>query len=327
MNKCMNSSDAFVSESLHGIVDAYPDFYHFTEDSRGIVYSGNAKRRVRIVTGGGYGHLPLFLGYVGNGMCDGVAVGNVFTSPSADTIMNVSRKMGSKEILFLFGNYFGDSMNFEMAQEMLEVDGITAEIVKGCDDLASSDVREARRGIAGIVFAYKAAGAAADIGLGLHEVTEIARMAIEHTSSMGVAFSSCTLPGEEKPIFEIANNEMAMGMGIHGEPGIRRTRMMNAKAIANELAEKCLSDQKVERDGKIAVLINGLGSTSQEELYILYHEMHSIFQSRGIEVMKTYIGEYVTSLEMAGISLSILNLNDRLEELLRSPAFSPFVTL
>lgn len=328
MEKCMNDSDAFVDESLQGIIKAYPSFYRFAkEDARGVIYNGNTSRKVKIVTGGGYGHLPLFLGYVGEALCDGIAVGNVFTSPSSDTILNVAREMNTDQILFLFGNYFGDTMNFEMAEEMLEIEGICARILKGADDIASSDRPEERRGIAGILFAYKIAGAAANQGLDLTQVVEVTQKALSRISSLGVAFSSCRLPGAERPIFELEEKEMEIGMGIHGEPGISRSGRMSSRELAECLVEKCVADQKIEKDDRIAVLVNGLGSTSREELFILFHDMEKIFSARGIEVAKTYVGEYVTSMEMAGISLSVMRLDGELEELLKVPAHSPFVTL
>lgn len=328
MEKCMNNSDSFVDESLQGIVKAYPSFYRFSkEDPRGVVYDGNTSRKVKIVTGGGYGHLPLFLGYVGKALCDGIAVGNVFTSPSSETILNVTREMNSKQILFLFGNYFGDTMNFEMAEEMLEIEGICARILKGADDIASSDTPNERRGIAGILFAYKIAGAAADRGMDLNQVVEITQRALNNISSLGVAFSSCRLPGASKPIFEMKEHEMEIGMGIHGEPGIHRSEMLSSQELANRLVMACLKDQKIETNERIAVLVNGLGSTSREELYLLYNDMEKVFSSCGVQIAKTYIGEYVTSMEMAGISLSVMRMDRELEELIHTPAYSPFVTL
>lgn len=328
MNKCMNSSDSFVDESLSGIVRAYPDFYRFCrDDARGILYTGNTSRRVRIVTGGGYGHLPLFLGYVGQALCDGIAVGNVFTSPSSETIVNVAKELETDQILFLFGNYFGDSMNFEMASEMLETEGISSRIVKGADDLASSDQAQDRRGIAGILFAYKIAGAAADLGYDLDQVAEITARSVKQTASLGVAFSSCRLPGADGPIFTLEENEMEIGMGIHGEPGIHRSGMMKSRELASRLAQDCMNDLQIHEGERIAVLVNGLGSTSREELFVLFHDMSDVFAGRGVSIGRTYVGEYVTSMEMAGCSLSVLRLDEELEALLRVRAYSPFVTL
>lgn len=324
----MNSSDGFVDESLLGIIKAHGDFYRFSrKDNRGIIFDGNQDRKVKIVTGGGYGHLPLFLGFVGKGLCDGIAVGNVFTSPSADTIQNVTRELGSDQILYLFGNYFGDTMNFEMAKDMLEMEGISIAIEKGCDDLVSADEAPDRRGIAGILFAYKIAGAAADKGYDLAEVTRIVHDCIENISSLGTAFSSCQLPGAERPIFEIGCDEMEIGMGIHGEPGIHRTKMLSSAEIARKLTESCFKDLKIEAGEKVALLVNGLGSTSREELYILYNDIYDCCSAYGVNLVRAYVDEYVTSMEMAGVSLSVLRVNEEREELLKTAAWSPFVNL
>lgn len=328
MKKCMNTADSFVDESLQGIVEAYPDFYRFSrENPRGVVFDGNHDRKVKIVTGGGYGHLPLFLGYVGKSLCDGIAVGNVFTSPSSETIVNVAKDLGTNQILFLFGNYFGDTMNFEMAGEMLEMDGISSRIVKGADDIASSETPRERRGIAGILFAYKIAGAAADLGYDLDKVADITARAIDNIASLGVAFSSCELPGAGKPIFELGEADMEIGMGIHGEPGIQRTGMMESRELAARLANSCMNALKIGNGERIAVLVNGLGSTSREELFILFHDMNRAFETRGVKIARTYVGEYVTSMEMAGLSLSILRLDEESEALLGGTAYSPFVTI
>ena len=196
------------------------------------MHPGKAKGKVSIVTGGGYGHIPVFLGYVGEGLCDGAAVGNVFTSPSSEAILDTTRAVENENgVLYLFGNYFGDGMNFEMAAEMAALEGIRTETVKVSDDVASAPRKEyfQRRGIAGICLVYKVAGACAESGASLEEVTRIARKAVDNTASYGVAFSSCTLPGAERPIFEINDQDMEIGMGIHGEPGIKRVRMMNSR--------------------------------------------------------------------------------------------------
>lgn len=270
----------------------------------------------------------MFLGYVGDGLCDGVAVGNVFTSPSCETIRAVSlavRRGGG--ILFLFGNYFGDSMNFEMAAELLAAEGIPTAIVKGADDIASSPRAQAaeRRGIAGIALVYKLAGACADTGAGLAEVTRIAAKAAAATASFGVAFSSCTLPGADKPIFELDADDMEIGMGIHGEPGVRRGRKKSAAELTRELAAAIVADLALQPGDRAAVLVNGLGMTSREELFIVYHELSGILLELGVSVSKAYVGEYATSLEMAGLSLSMMKLDGELEALLDKHAYSPLV--
>jgi hypothetical protein len=326
----MNQNNNFVDESLEGIYEAYPDFYQKGNgDTRALIHHCKQESKVSIITGGGYGHLPVFLGYVGDGLCDGVAVGNVFTSPSCETIQNVTNSVeNGSGVLYLFGNYFGDSMNFEMASEFAQLNGIKTAIVKVSDDIASAprERYQERRGIAGIVYAYKIAGALAENGANLEEVEQIAKKTVENTSSFGVAFSSCTLPGADKPIFEIDEDDMEIGMGIHGEPGIKRGKMLSSEEIAMELTTKVLEDLSVMEGDRISVLINGLGMTSREELYILYRDVASILKEKKISVVKALVGEYATSMEMAGVSLSILKLDEEIETLLLQHSYTPFVS-
>lgn len=329
MKKCMNNSDNFVDESLGGIYKAYPAFYEKgCGDIRAVVHHGKEKGKVSIVTGGGYGHIPVFLGYVGDGLCDGAAVGNVFTSPSCESILNATRAVeNGNGVLYLFGNYFGDGMNFEMAAEMAALEGIRTEIVKMSDDVASAPRKEytQRRGIAGICLAYKAAGACAERGAGLDEVTRIARKAVDNTASYGVAFSSCTLPGADRPIFEINDQDMEIGMGIHGEPGIKRVRMMTSRDLARELCPAILKDLAIAEGEKVAVLVNGLGMTSREELFILYKDVAAYLEEKGVIIGKTMVGEFATSLEMAGLSLTIMRMDDEMEAYMKEQEYTPFI--
>ncbi len=325
----MNQSDDFVNESLEGIYKSYQGFYkQGNHNMRALVHRTKRENKVSIVTGGGYGHLPLFLGYVGEGLCDGAAVGNVFTSPSCESILDTVHSVNNQQgILFLFGNYFGDSMNFEMASEILAMENIDTVIVKGCDDIASAskEDKSGRRGIAGIVFAYKIAGAAALRGDDLNKVAHLAQKTIDNTATFGVAFSSCTLPGQKKAIFEIGQDEMEIGMGIHGEPGIRRERMKSSKEIAAELCPAIEKDLNLKKEDSIAVLINGLGMTSREELYIMYKDVSEYFESVGLLIHKAMVGEYTASLEMAGLSVSVLKLDKELKELLDTQEYTPFI--
>lgn len=329
MKKCMNQADDFVMESLSGIYKAYPDFYSAAGGDLKAVVHPSKKDKVSIITGGGYGHLPVFLGYVGEGLCDGAAVGNVFTSPSGTTIQNVTNAVNhEKGVLYLFGNYFGDSMNFEMASEFAEIQGIETAIVKVSDDMASAprDRYTERRGIAGIVYTYKIAGAAAELGLNLKEVKRIAEKTVANTVTFGVAFSSCTLPGAAGPNFEIDDGDMEIGMGIHGEPGVRRDKMRTSGEIAKELVTAILDDLSMTGKERISVLVNGLGNTSREELYILYHDVANLLEQENITIAKAFVGEYATSLEMSGSSVSILKLDGELEPLLLQKAYTPFVS-
>ncbi len=329
MKKCMNGSNDFVDESLEGIYKAYPDFYiKGCQNIRAVVHPGNKKGKVSIVTGGGYGHIPVFLGYVGDGLCDGAAVGNVFTSPSCEAILDVTRAVENENgVLYLFGNYFGDGMNFEMAAEMAALEGIRTEIVKVSDDMASAPRKEytQRRGIAGICLAYKIAGALAESGACLDEVKRVALKTVDNMASYGVAFSSCTLPGAERPIFEINEQDMEIGMGIHGEPGIKRVRMMSSRDLARELCPAILKDLSISAGDKVAVLVNGLGMTSREEMFILFKDVAEYLDEKNISIGKTMVGEYATSLEMAGLSLTMLHLDDELESLLTKQEYTPFI--
>lgn len=327
MKKCMNHPHQFVDDSLEGILMAYRGFYQRAgNDLRAIIHP-TQNANVKILTGGGYGHLPVFLGYVGDGLCDGAAVGNVFTSPSCETILNATRALKPQNgVLYLFGNYFGDSMNFEMACETLAQEGIETQIVKMSDDIASAprNEYENRRGIAGILFGYKIAGACAAAGLGLQEVARIARDTVANTASFGVAFSSCTLPGQEQPVFTLADDEMEIGMGIHGEPGVRHAAMQSSEGIAKELCSAVAEDLALREGERIAVLVNGLGATSREELFIFYRDVERILQSRGLVTAKAFVGEYATSMEMSGLSLSLLRLDDERETYLNAAAYTPF---
>ncbi len=329
MKKILNTAERFVDDSLQGIVLAHGDQLMFADNERAVVRKdAKSRRKVAIVTGGGYGHLPVFLGYVGKGLCDGVAVGNVFTSPSSEAIVSAAKATESGEgVLFLFGNYMGDTMNFEMAAELLDFDGIRSTIVKGSDDVASAakEEWESRRGVAGIFFPYKLAGACAERGADLDAVTEIALKACRNVATLGFAMSSCQLPGTEKPIFEIGEDDMELGMGIHGEPGIERTTMMCSEELAKTIFVRLSSDLGLTPGERVAVLVNGLGGTSREELYVLYKDLYKELEDHDIAVQKVYVGEYATSLEMQGASVSLLRLDEELKELLAEPACSPFI--
>ncbi len=329
MKKCMNHSDDFVDNSLDGIYKAHPGFYEKGNgNTRALIHRSKVPGKVSIITGGGFGHLPLFLGYVGEGWCDGAAVGNVFTSPSCEAILDTARSVEHEQgILFLFGNYFGDSMNFQMASEILEMEGIQTATVKGLDDIASASREEykKRRGIAGIVYAYKIAGAAAAKGSSLEEIRDLAERVIQNTATYGVAFSSCTLPGAQKPVFEIGDEDMEIGMGIHGEPGVRRQKIMESHEIAKELCTAIVKDLELKARDELSVLVNGLGMTSREELYILYNDVAKYLEGLGLKTEKVLVGEYAASLEMAGLSVSILKLDKTMKELLCAQAYTPLI--
>ena len=330
MKKLINDPYKVVDETISGILKAYP--YHLKMakgSSRALVRKdAPVKGKVAICTGGGSGHIPVFLGYVGPGLLDGVSFGYVFSSPSADDMVAATREIdGGAGVLYLFGNYSGDKMNFEMAAEMAALDGITVKMSIASDDVASAlpTEKKRRRGIAGIFFAYKIAGAKADTKASLDEVKATADKVIENTCTMGVALSPCTIPAVGKPNFIIADDEMELGMGIHGEPGIERTKMKSADEVAAIMADKVIKDLPFKAKDEVAVLVNGLGATPPEELFILYNKFYDILGEHGISVYKAFIGEYATSMEMAGASFTLLKLDSEFKKLLDAPAFSPFL--
>ncbi len=328
MKKIINDPDAFVDEALDGILAAHQTMLKAVSDDRRAIARADApvKGHVGIVTGGGSGHLPLFLGYVGVGLCSAVAVGNVFSSPSPEQILAATRAAhGGAGVLYLYGNYGGDVMNFDLAGE-LAAGEIETETVVGVDDVASAprDRSSERRGVAGLFFAYKCAGAAAEGGRPLAEVATVARSAVASTRSMGVGLSPTILPAAGKPTFELGADEMEIGIGIHGERGVRRGRLESADKIAGDLLEKIATDFPLARGDTVAVLVNGLGATPLEELYVLYRHVRRDLDRMGVTVRRTYVGEFATSLEMAGASVSVMRLDDELARLLDAPARSPF---
>ena len=329
MQKLLNGPSDFVDEMLEGILAARPWHLRTAGDPRSIVSrAAPVAGKVGIATGGGSGHLPLFLGYVGPGLADGCAVGNVFASPSADQILMVTRAVDAgRGVLYLYGNYGGDVLNFGLAAEFADAEGIETATVLAADDVASAPKGQEhrRRGIAGIAFLYKIAGAKAATGASLAEVVETTERASRNLRSMGVALAPCTIPDSGRPTFELPAGAMEIGMGIHGEPGVRRGELAPADVVASELTEAILADLEAGLGDDVAVIVNGLGATPSEELFILARRVHRFLDERGITVSRSLVGEYATSLEMAGASISILRLDDELRELLEAPASTPFV--
>lgn len=329
MRKLLNDPEHFVAEMLDGILAAHPDQLKLAaEDPHALVRASSPRQgKVGIVTGGGSGHLPLFLGYVGSGMLDGVAVGDVFASPTAEQILQATRAVdGGAGVLYLYGNYGGDVMNFDLAGELAEAEGITTKTVVGADDVASAPrgQEELRRGIAGIALLYKVAGAAAEQGSSLDDVVRVTESAASKLRTFGVALSPMILPSVGKPTFEVPEGQMELGMGIHGEAGISRGPLGTADGVADQLLDAILADLDVQPGSRVVVLLNGLGATPQEELYVLYRRVHQRLSELAIEVHRPYIGEFATSLEMAGASLSLLVLDEELTPLIDAPARTPF---
>ncbi|MBR4018996.1 MAG: dihydroxyacetone kinase subunit DhaK, partial [Clostridia bacterium] len=316
MKKIINAPENYVDDMLKGIYAAHGDKVKYAEGDLRCYCTANKKDgKVAIITGGGSGHLPLFLGYVGDGMIDGCGVGGVFQSPSPEQIYNIAREVeAGAGVLYLYGNYTGDIMTFDMATDMCDMDDIVCKSIVGADDVNSHANPETRRGVAGIYFMFKAAGAKADKGGNLDEVLAAAQLAKDNTRTVGFALTPCIIPEVGHPNFELAENEMAMGMGIHGEPGVWNGPLKTSREIADESLATLLGDMPVEAGEEVAILINGLGATSVEELYILSNDVTEILNSKGIKVYKTIVGEYATSMEMMGASISICRMNDELKE-------------
>lgn len=327
MKKLMNAPVDFVDEMLEGLTVAHPALVRAGETGRVIRRASGARSgKVGVVSGGGSGHLPLFTGYVGSGLLDACSIGNVFEGPTVGSCMEaIQLADGGRGVLRLYGNYGGDRMNFDMAGEMLEGE-IETTTVLGTDDIASAGPaeRKKRRGVAGIIYTYKIAGAAAEEGRDLAGVTAMAQKAVDMTRTIGVALSPCQVPGSDKPSFILGEDEIEMGMGIHGEPGIWRDRLKPADAIADEMIERLLADRPEGAGSRVSLLVNSLGATPLEELFILFRRARQQLEKSGIEVVKPLIGHYATSMEMAGASFSLNFLDDELETLLAAPCDCPF---
>ncbi len=332
MKKVLNKPENFVDEMMEGIIAAYGDRVGLLNGDKRVLVSKYPapEGKVGIVTAGGSGHLPVFLGYVGDGLLDGCAVGNVFASPSAQKMADMIKACDrGRGVLCLYGNYGGDNMNFDMACEMAEMeDDIETMTVRVKDDVASAPIenKDKRRGVAGMVYAFKVAGAAAREGRDLKGVAAAAQKALDNIRTMGVALSPCIVPEVGKPTFSIEENEIEIGMGIHGEPGIEVREMMTADAIADLLLEKILADMPVNKGDKVSVMVNGLGATPKEELLIVYRRLAEKLTEMGIQPVMPHIGEFATSMEMAGLSVTVMRLDEELEGLMRAPATSPFYT-
>ncbi|WP_250475465.1 dihydroxyacetone kinase subunit DhaK [Caballeronia sp. GAFFF1] len=329
MKKIINNPETFVDEIIDALLLAHPKWIKAANSDKRALVRADAPRegRVGIVTGGGSGHMPGFLGYVGEGLCGGVVVGNVFSSPSSEQILEATKGVnGGAGVLYVYGNYGGDVLNFDLASDLADAEGIEVKTVVLTDDVASAPKERAsdRRGVAGMVFAFKCAGAAAERGDSLEEVARICAKANANCRTMGVGLSPTILPAAGKPTFTLPDGEMEIGIGIHGEPGTHRGALQSADAIAENLMRQILDDLAAPKGSRLALLVNGLGATPLEELYLLYRRAAKIAEGDGLSIAWSYVGEYVTSLEMAGASITVMLLDDELEALLAAPAHSPF---
>ena len=328
MTYLANRPADFAAEATEGFVAAYPGWVRGVRG--GVVRSTRSETpRVAVVIGGGSGHYPAFAGLVGQGLAAGAAMGNLFASPSAAQIVSVARAADEDAgVLFAYGNYAGDVLNFDQAQDQLRAAGVDCESVAVTDDISSAAVGESakRRGVAGGLVIYKVAGAAAEEGLGLAEVAAVAARANDHTRTIGVAFSGCTLPGASEPLFTVPAGRMAVGMGVHGEPGISEEDLPTADGLAELLVTRLLGEVPagVDRRGaRVALILNGLGSIKSEELFVIYRRIAQLCEVEDLVIADTQIGEFVTSFEMAGVSLTICWLDPELERLWLAPASTP----
>jgi len=331
MKKIMNKAENFVDEVMDGIIEAYGDKVKLLNNDKRVLLSNYKKvtGKVGIVTAGGSGHLPLFLGYVGSGLLDGCAVGNVFASPAASKMADMIKACDQGNgVICLFGNYGGDKMNFEMACDIVDMDDITTRCILARDDVASSSIEasDKRRGVAGILYAYKIAGAAADSLMNIDEIVEVTNRALSNIKTMGVATSPCIVPEVGSATFKINDDEIEIGMGIHGEPGIDVKKMMSANEIADTCLSKILPELDLVDGDEVSVMINGLGATPLEEQFLVYRRISECLKEKNIKIIMPHIGEFATSMEMAGLSVTIFKLDSQLKALLRADAQTPFYT-
>ena len=318
MQKFINDPSLVVDEMLQGYVKAHPDLVAATGNGRVLRYRhAPAIGKVGIVTGGGSGHKPAFIGYIGRNMCDAVAVGEIFTSPPAQMFLDAIRAAnGGKGVAILYGNYAGDNMNVAMAMEEAREEGIDVKKVVANDDVPSapSAEREKRRGVAGEILMWKVGGAKAAMGGTLEEVIAAAQKAIDNTRSIGVGLSGCTIPEVGHPNFSVEPGQMEVGIGHHGEPGIEVAGLETASQVARRMVEVVVADLPFTEGDQVAVLISGLGSTPLMELYILYRDVQEVLEEKGIRTYVSYVGNYFTSLEMAGVTLTLMKLDSELME-------------
>jgi len=326
MQRIINDPDNVVEDMLEGLVKTHKDLLMKTDNPRTIKYKkAPIEGKVGVVTGGGSGHKPAFIGYVGKNMVDAVAVGEIFSSPTAKAFYDAFRAADAgKGIACLYGNYAGDNMNVKMAIELAKDDGIEVKTVVANDDVASAPKteRHKRRGVAGEILMWKVGGAKAAKGGTLDEVIATAQKAIDNTRSVGIGLTSCTIPAVGKPNFKIEEGTMEVGIGHHGEPGIKVSELKTADEMAQIMLDVILPDYPFVSNDEVVVLVSGLGATPVMELYILYNKIENILNDKGIKVHKSYVGNYFTSLEMMGATLTIMKLDEELKELINEEANS-----
>jgi dihydroxyacetone kinase-like protein len=332
MKKILNQPEDYVGEMLEGLCAAHPQYFRRTGAEGRVVARPDAPiaRKVGIVTGGGSGHLPVFTGYLGRGLLDACAIGDVFASPGVELMADAIRAAnGGAGVLRLYGNYGGDVMNCSMAAEIVELEGIPTAEVLVADDVASAGFpeRSKRRGVGGMIYCFKIAGAKADTMAGLEKVCATAQKAADNCRSIGVALTPCTVPAVGHSTFTIGDGEMEIGMGIHGEPGVRRGPLRSADEIVRDMLEILLTDMPLAAGDRVSVLVNSLGATPLEELYISYRYLARELKAKGVAIVAPLIGRYATSMEMTGMSITFCKLDDELEALLTAPCDCPFLRM
>jgi len=325
MQRILNDPDHVVDEMLQGFLKVHSDIVEKTENPRVVKAKNIPEGKVGVVTGGGSGHKPAFIGYVGENLCDAAAVGEICSSPTAAAFLDACKTVDQGQgVACLYGNYSGDNMNVKMAVKMAKKAGITVKTVVANDDVASApkDQREKRRGVAGEVLMWKAGGAKAAKGGTLDEVITAAQKAIDHTRSVGIGLTPCTLPAVGHPNFEIKEGTMEVGIGHHGEPGIEICELETADKMAKRMVDVVVPDYPFVAGDEVMVLVSGLGATPVMELYVLYDEIEKLFADKGIKVYNSYVGNYFTSLEMMGATLTVMKLDEELKELMDMPVNS-----
>lgn len=329
MKKLINKPEDLVKQMCNGLVCAYPTL-EFNEKFKYIKKKNINTEKVTLISGGGTGHEPAHAGYVGKGMLDVAVCGDVYASPSQIQVYKaIKDSLSNKGCLLIIKNYSGDNMNFKNAMQMAREDGHEVDFVITNDDIAVEDslYTVGKRGVAGTIFVHKIAGAAAEKGLSLKEVKRLAEKTINNTKSLGFAFTSCTVPAKGSPTFELSEDDMEFGVGIHGEPGICRQKMKSADALAAQMIDPLLKELNPNQDDEIAILVNGFGGTPLQELYVFNNSVLSQLNDKGVNVTRTYVGNYMTSLEMAGASLTLLKLDEELKQYLISEATTPALIL
>jgi len=326
MQRIINNPNDVVDDMINGFIKAHKDIIEKTENNRVLKYKkAPIKNKVGIVTGGGSGHKPAFIGYIGENMVDAVAIGEIFSSPTAKAFYNAFKTADSgKGVACLYGNYAGDNMNVKMAIKMAEKDGIAVKTVIANDDVASAPKEEKnkRRGVAGEVLMWKIAGAKAALGGNLDEVISVAQKAIDNTKSVGIGLTPCTIPALGKPNFVIEEGKMELGIGHHGEPGIKVTDLKTADEMAEIMLDIILPDLPFVSNNEVVVLISGLGATPVMELYILYAKIAEILANKNIKIYRPYVGDYFTSLDMMGVTVTLMKVDNELKELINLSANS-----